>query len=32
MVSIKGYGSGTCIWCSREKEGVEVATDVWGHV
>ena len=27
MVKIDGYGTGTCIWCSKEKEGVEVATD-----
>ena len=27
MVTIKSYGEGTCIWCDRGKEGVEVATD-----
>lgn len=27
MVTIKSYGEGTCIWCSRDKEGVEVETD-----
>jgi hypothetical protein len=27
MVTVKAYGEGTCIWCSKEKEGVEVATD-----
>jgi hypothetical protein len=27
MVTIKSYGQGTCIWCSKEKEGVEVASD-----
>ena len=27
MVTIKSYGSRECIWCGREKEGVEVATD-----
>lgn len=27
MVTIKSYGSRECIWCGREKEGVEVTTD-----
>jgi hypothetical protein len=27
MVTIRSYGEGTCIWCSKEKEGVEVTTD-----
>lgn len=27
MVTIKSYGESTCIWCSKEKEGVEVTTD-----
>ena len=28
MVTIKGYGEGTCLWCRREgKEGVELASD-----
>ena len=27
MVTIKSYGTHECIWCGREKEGVEVATD-----
>ena len=28
MVTIKGYGQGTCLWCQREgKEGVELVSD-----
>ena len=28
MVTIKGYGEGTCLWCQREgKEGVDVVSD-----
>ena len=27
MVMIKSFGEGTCIWCSKEKEGVELASD-----
>ena len=27
MVTIQGYGTRECIWCQREKEGVEVATE-----
>ena len=27
MVTIKSYGSRECIWCGREKEGVELTTD-----
>lgn len=27
MVTIKSYGENTCIWCSRDKEGVEIATE-----
>lgn len=27
MVTIKSYGEGTCIWCSRDKEGVDVETE-----
>jgi hypothetical protein len=27
MVTIKSYATRECIWCGREKEGVEVATD-----
>ena len=28
MVTIKGYGDGTCLWCQREgKEGVELTSD-----
>ena len=28
MVTIKGYGEGTCLWCRREgKEGVELISD-----
>ena len=27
MVTIKSYGTRECIWCGREKEGVEVATE-----
>ncbi len=26
MVTIKSYGEGTCTWCQKEKEGVEVET------
>ncbi len=27
MVTIKQYGEGTCLWCQKEKEGVEVVSD-----
>ncbi len=27
MVTINRYGEAECIWCQKEKEGVEVATD-----
>ncbi len=27
MVTIKGYGEGICIWCGREKEGVDLVSD-----
>jgi hypothetical protein len=27
MVTIKQYGDGTCLWCQREKEGVEVVSE-----
>lgn len=27
MVTIKSYGEGTCVWCGRDKEGVDIATD-----
>ena len=27
MVTIKSYGTHECIWCGREKEGVELASD-----
>ena len=27
MVTIKSFGTRECIWCSKEKEGVEVATE-----
>ena len=26
MVTIKSFGDSECIWCGREKEGVEVET------
>lgn len=26
MVTITQFGEGTCIWCSKDKEGVEVST------
>ena len=26
MVTIRSYGSAECIWCSKEKEGVDVET------
>lgn len=27
MVTIKSYGQGNCLWCQKEKEGVEVVSD-----
>lgn len=27
MVTIKSYGEGPCVWCGRDKEGVDIATD-----
>ena len=28
MVTIKSYGTGTCLWCQREDmEGVEIVSD-----
>ena len=27
MVTIESFGEGTCLWCQREKEGVEVRSD-----
>ena len=27
MVMIKSFGAGACIWCSKEKEGVELESD-----
>lgn len=27
MVTIRSYGEAECIWCGREREGVEVSTD-----
>ena len=27
MVTIKSYGEGTCLWCQKTKEGVEVVSE-----
>lgn len=27
MVTIKQFGKGNCLWCAKEKEGVEVTSD-----
>ena len=27
MVTIKRFSEGMCIWCSKEKEGVELVSD-----
>ena len=27
MVTIRSYGQSTCIWCTKEKEGVDVTTE-----
>ncbi len=26
MVTITNYGESTCIWCAKQKEGVEITT------
>ena len=27
MVTIKHFGEGTCLWCQKDKEGVEVVSE-----
>jgi hypothetical protein len=27
MVTIKSYGEGTCIWCAKQREGVDLVSD-----
>ena len=27
MVTIKSYGEGTCIWCMKQREGVDLVSD-----